>query len=1159
MAPSPSTVSLLSDTLSPHPPTVLHAENLLHAREFRPSFLTQLFQIAIATPASSNDAAVALAGAIYFKNLIRRAWQNVHTTTNDTKASLLPDEDRDYVRAHIVPALISADNRIQAQLLEALKRIISADFPIRFPFLIDQIMTRLSSDQPSVVYAALVALRALAKVYEIKIGTLVSRHDDDFIADQSLNRSTPSEPDLSYLHQNPRAALNYLVHLIFPSLLRIMFAIESTIDKTHPSQRDYQFDMQRVVCKIFWSFTQYDLPTYLTCHLDGPLTEWMNVFLSALRRPVYHLHNVHDVPLEEDLRCMSQWKVKQWISNIVYRLFQRYNNPSRLPENQVRNIDINALTKFGDYFRRTFAASFTLAMLEMLAADQRLISPRVANLALLYIETAVSSGLTYKVIKPSLQPLIANVIFPYLCITDSDLLLWEDDPIEYVRKTYNVQEDFNTPRAAACSLLYVMVKLRHSSVIAPLISFLNGVLEEYASVVKNFKQDLAAPETNRNKLALARRKDGVLLAIGTIQDSLAVHPQGKEYLSALLETHVLHEFDSDLPFLRARACWLYGQFAVADGLTDDVLHRALVCVQRRLTDPEFPVRVRAAVDIRHFIQNSASTDAIAPHLSDLLHMLFSMLDDVDSTDIVATIDQLAVVFSDRIVPLAPELCARLVQTFSRSATSGHGDEEAAFAAAQCLQAVASIVTSVAVADHNDKLKMFEKMEQSIAPVFDHMFEEERLDYFEEAVELLVTLVHHGAEERGAMVKSLIADRLLSYASLTRSCHEDAELYKDGKVLEAMRTDVVHGGGAISAYLWSLFPRAVYAFHDWASDYSVHYLQLVDAYTSRGMRVFLTLKDGDTSYPQLMIGMVSRLWEECSVEEQDLVMQGSQICDLFLRHCRRVERQDMNAEACALTKIVIGRLQKGQTGETVIVALIRCLAHLLYLAPVVVLMEIDMGLGCTLDVFKLWLGLVHQGQLYTRYDCKASAIALCAILGSDWMQLPTAVRQSIPQLFMAIVSLLERLAGMGRRRMESGDDSTDVSLAADDYGNNAAREGKAATIGVITEGYDTGGDGADEDICILAEETTESNWGDDDEDTDTLGPDSGGGKFTVVDDVDELLLFESVVRRLPPNAWQHLGMALAKADTMRVQSTLNRAAHTRTLGMHVNSSGEIVCD
>lgn len=1169
---SPTTISLLNDTLSPHPATVLNAENQLNDRNFRPGFLSDLFRLAIATPVTPRDSAVSLAAAIYLKNLIRRAWQNVHVTSFSA-TSLLPHSDRDFVRAQIVPALVNAPPRICAQLTEALKRIISADFPLRFPFLVDHIITRLASNDPAAVHASLVALRALAKVYEFKatVQPLPSsshhpqQHNHNHNHTLNINPQNQSSqpnpfslaqhPDLLYLHDHPTAAVNHLVQLIFPTLLRIMYALESAIDSaTDSQQRHLQFDMQRIICKIFWSFNHHDIPAYLVSNLSGPFSDWMSVFLCALCRPIIPVYTAEDHPSEEDLRCMPQWKVKQWACHIVYRLFQRYSNPSRLNPNLLRNYNVDVLTTFGDFFRRNFAAQFTRVMLEILSTDHRLLSPRVANLALLYLETAVSIGLTYKVIKPSLHPLITSVIFPYLCITEADLALWEEDPVEYVRKSHNVLEDFNTPRAAACSLLYVMVKLRRSTVLPQLMTFLIHVLDQY-SAVRDLPVDQSSqtvhPDCSRHDLA--RRKDGALLAIGTIRDTLAAHQQAPHHLQMLLQQHVLPEFQSDIPFLRSRACWLYGQFAAAESLPSDALTHGLLAVQQRLTDPQFPVRVRAAVDIRHFIQNSEATHQIAPYLPDLFNLLFSMLDDVDSTDIVATIDQLAVGFSDRIVPLAPDLCSKLVQTFTRAVSTAHGDEEAGFAAVQCLQALSSIVTSVsvAVAPTDEKVDLFNVLERQAALIFDNMLQEDRIEFFEESLELLSTLVFHSAEETGMQLQSacqspVAVDTALLSQPIVRAA---GDMYTSGKMLTAIKADVEHGGGAISPYLWSLLTRLMRLFRTWASDYSFHYIQVLDAYLSKGMHVFVLQEDGNSTYVEMFLGMVSRLWEDSSSSEEEMAIQGSQFCGLYLQHCRRIDRPPQKHEIIALSQMLVRRMRNGRSSDDVNVSLIRSLAHLLYLMPGAVLSVIDSRLSCTTEVFDLWMGMVQQGNISKPYDRKVNIIALCAIVGSDWMTLPTAVRQSIPQLVLAIVSLLETLAGNSDSRRLEGIRDTRHVLAGqnlNECNNGAAERFVASTDKVQYEDVD---DNADIDANIGA---VSSEWDELEQELDGPEEVEDSGIMMVLEDVDEWLLFESVARRVPNMAWQQLGMVLAKADTLRVESALHRAAEMRSVGdVHVS--------
>lgn len=67
-------------------------------------------------------------------------------------------------------------------------------------------------------------------------------------------------------------------------------------------------------------------------------------------------------------------------------------------------------------------------------AQGHYIAPRVTNLALQYITTGVALSSSWKTMKPHMQSLMANVVFPLCCFDDEDQELWDEDPQEYIRK-----------------------------------------------------------------------------------------------------------------------------------------------------------------------------------------------------------------------------------------------------------------------------------------------------------------------------------------------------------------------------------------------------------------------------------------------------------------------------------------------------------------------------------------------------------------------------------------------------------------------------------------------------------------------------------------------------------------------------------------------------
>lgn len=71
-----------------------------------------------------------------------------------------------------------------------------------------------------------------------------------------------------------------------------------------------------------------------------------------------------------------------------------------------------------------------------------------------------------------------------------------------------------------------------------------------------------------------------------------------------------------------------------------MLHRTLVTIQRCLTYKEFPVSLRAYFYIQYIVHIREAAYSLAPNLRQLLNLFLLMVDDVDSTEIVARTGQL---------------------------------------------------------------------------------------------------------------------------------------------------------------------------------------------------------------------------------------------------------------------------------------------------------------------------------------------------------------------------------------------------------------------------------------------------------------------------------------------------------------------------------------
>ncbi len=56
----------------------------------------------------------------------------------------------------------------------------------------------------------------------------------------------------------------------------------------------------------------------------------------------------------------------------------------------------------------------------------------------IYVLKSLRHGNTYVALKPHLEILTQEILFPYLCLSDEDKQLWNDDPTEYLRKEFGM-------------------------------------------------------------------------------------------------------------------------------------------------------------------------------------------------------------------------------------------------------------------------------------------------------------------------------------------------------------------------------------------------------------------------------------------------------------------------------------------------------------------------------------------------------------------------------------------------------------------------------------------------------------------------------------------------------------------------------------------------
>lgn len=166
--------NFLSQTLSPDAAVRKQSEAQLAQAKTQGGYAILLMKL-IVLP--QFPAEIRMQAAIQFKNVVNQHW--VSSETHDYSLS---EVDKMAIKSEIVGAMLTAPEKLQPFLSEALGTMSNADFPLdqKWPDLIPQLMQSMASPDPSVVQATLRTTHAISRKYR------TASHTDDLWAEINM-------------------------------------------------------------------------------------------------------------------------------------------------------------------------------------------------------------------------------------------------------------------------------------------------------------------------------------------------------------------------------------------------------------------------------------------------------------------------------------------------------------------------------------------------------------------------------------------------------------------------------------------------------------------------------------------------------------------------------------------------------------------------------------------------------------------------------------------------------------------------------------------------------------------------------------------------------------------------------------------------------------
>lgn len=171
---------------------------------------------------------------------------------------------------------------------------------------------------------------------------------------------------------------------------------------------------------------------------DPVLIPWGNLFLQVIAKEIPE----SEFPADKDERDAYPWiKAKKWSFHNLNRLFARYAVQTSLGDSKASAFGKHFITNFAPEILKSY-----LHQVDLYMNRKVFLSDRCVYLIVDFLEEwsqhphlpgpngSIKPKVTWNLLKNNVPNLLAHVIFPLLCLTQEDLELWNDDPVEYIHK-----------------------------------------------------------------------------------------------------------------------------------------------------------------------------------------------------------------------------------------------------------------------------------------------------------------------------------------------------------------------------------------------------------------------------------------------------------------------------------------------------------------------------------------------------------------------------------------------------------------------------------------------------------------------------------------------------------------------------------------------------
>ncbi|KAI8351996.1 importin-alpha re-exporter [Mortierella sp. GBAus27b] len=512
----------------------------------------------------SYDVNIRFAASLLFKNFIRRNWMS-----DDETGSNISTADRDAIKSKIVDLMTITEAKIQLQLSDAVTQIADSDFPQKWQNLIPELVSKLNPND-----------------FVTNNGLLQTAHS-------IFQRWRPLYPS-----DNLYTEIKIALESFCAPYREVFLATDAMVDSNPQNvpQLKVLFQTLYLLTEIYHDLNCHDIPEFFVTHLQ----EFLGLFHKYLR---------YENPLlvgEDEDSPGPVLQLKASICEIVELYSKRYEE------------DFASLPDF-------IQTSWTL--LTTLGLEPK--NDTLVSKAMSFLTSVVKNGRHRDMFSSNdvLSQLCEKVILPNMGLRESDEELFEDEPIEYIRRDLE-GSDSETRRRAATELVRGLLDQFPTEVTAIISNYVQHYLQRY----------------NTNTAQNWKDKDAALFLL----TSIAAKSVGSQFgaretnsqvdILDFFQKNVITDLNAPVsgsihPILKVDAIkYLYTFRGI---FSKDQLLGALPLLVKHLESTNYAVYTYAAICIERilFMRASGTTgpmlfssDDVVPHAESLISNLFRLIE-----------------------------------------------------------------------------------------------------------------------------------------------------------------------------------------------------------------------------------------------------------------------------------------------------------------------------------------------------------------------------------------------------------------------------------------------------------------------------------------------------------------------------------------------------